>query len=231
MFKSVSDRFEEALESARNTLKRARSQFQNCAIAKEQKELFGYSSRSSHASKGKKPRPVPWTKQFVCLAYCDQSRVPIADEELDELFHAGLGMKKITIFDINNVTDSMFRKIMIDNFRPLEKAGGFEFLRSIPNTKQLEVFSELAQSNPKVLQERSNKGKIYIRPLQQDLIQSSRKTTTYVCFVIVIYLACLISCCVHSGMHMHWYLMQQHKCLNGLHILIFTLSGGDRWRE
>ena len=50
------------------------------AIAKEQKELFGYSSRSSHASKGKKPRPFPWTKQFICLAYCDQLRVPIPGE-------------------------------------------------------------------------------------------------------------------------------------------------------
>ena len=156
-------------------MRRARSQFQNTAIAKEQKELFGHRAKGVRATKGKKPRPVPWTKQFVCLAYCDQSRVPLADEELDELYHAGLGVKKITIPDLNEITNTRFRKIIVENFPPLANAGGFEFLRCIPNTKQLEPYSELAQSNPKVLQERSQKGKLYIRPVQHDLIFLPRK--------------------------------------------------------
>ena len=39
----------------------------------------------------KKARPSSWKKQFYCLAYCDQDQVPLSEEELDELYHAGLG--------------------------------------------------------------------------------------------------------------------------------------------
>ena len=85
-------------------------------------------------------------------------------------------MKKITISDINNVTNNAFEKF----YPALERAGGFEYLRCVPNIKQLELYSELAQSNPKILQERSNKGKVYIRLVQRDLIQSARKTV-HVC--------------------------------------------------
>ena len=151
------ERFDRALDSARETLRKARSQFQNAAIATEHKELFGYRGKSGRG-KEKKSRPSPWTKQFYCLAYCDQTRVPVGDDELDELYHAGLGMKKITIPDMNTVTNSHFRKMITDNFPKLSHGGGFEFLRCAPNTKQLEVFSELAQTNSKVLQERSQKG-------------------------------------------------------------------------
>ena len=41
------DRFERALNSARETLKRARQRFPSTAIATEQKELFGYGDQSS----------------------------------------------------------------------------------------------------------------------------------------------------------------------------------------
>ena len=176
------ERFDRALDSARETLRKARSQFQNAAIATEHKELFGYCGKSGRG-KEKKSRPSPWTKQFYCLAYCDQTRVPVGDDELDELYHAGLGMKKITIPDMNTVTNSHFRKMIIDNFPKLSHGGGFEFLRCAPNTKQLEVFSELAQTNPKVLQERSQKGKIFIRPVQSDLIGPPEKKL-HVCYSI-----------------------------------------------
>ena len=91
---STLDRFEKALESARETLRKARSTFQEAAIATEHKELFGYGGKSVKGKgkgvKGKKKsRVVPWTKQFYCLAYCDQARVPSTDEELDALYHAG----------------------------------------------------------------------------------------------------------------------------------------------
>lgn len=90
------------------------------------------------------------------------------------MYHAGLGMK-ITFPDFNEISNTYLRKIIVENFPLLSSAGGFEFLRCIPNTKQLEPFSDLAQTNPKVLQERSHKGKVYIRPLQQDLIATLRK--------------------------------------------------------
>ena len=99
----------------------------------------------------------------------------MTDDELDELYHAGLGLKKITIPDMNAVTNSSFRKIITDSFPLLKHSGRFEYLRCIPNSKQLELFSELAQSNPKVLQERSQKGKVFIRPVQSDLVDPPEK--------------------------------------------------------
>lgn len=185
----ILDRFEKALESARETLRKARSTFQEAAIATEHKELFGYCGKSVKGKgkgvKGKKKsRAVPWTKQFYCLAYCDQDRVPTTDEELDELYHAGLGLKKITIPDIRSVTNNYFRKIIVDNFPPLAEAGGFDFLRCVPNSKRLELFSELAQSNPQILQERSNKGKVFVRPVQKDLLLSAAKKSCVVCPLI-----------------------------------------------
>ena len=63
-------------------MRKARSQFQNPAIATEHKELFGYRGKSGRG-KEHKSRPNPWTKQFYCLAYCDQTRVHIGDDELD----------------------------------------------------------------------------------------------------------------------------------------------------
>lgn len=168
------DHFDRVLASAKDTLRKARSQFQSAAIATEHKELFGY-RKGSRSSSEKKQRPSPWTKQFYCLAYCDQMHVPVTDEELDELFYAGLGVKKITFPDMNTLTNTHFRKVISDNFSKLRHSGGFEFLRCIPNTKRLEVFSEVAQMNPKVLQERSQKGKVFIRPVQNDLLSPPEK--------------------------------------------------------
>ena len=170
------DRFQRALNSARETLKRARQRFQSTAIANEQKELFGHGDRSSKSSKGKKKaRPSPWTKQFYCVAYCDQEHVPVTEEELDELYHAGLGLKKITVPDMNTIGNSSLRGIIMDNFPSLREAGGFDFLRCIPNTKRLEAFSEVAQTNPHILQERAQKGKVFVRPVQKDLLPAKKK--------------------------------------------------------
>ena len=74
---------------------------------------------------------------------------------------------------MNTITNSRLRSIIVENFPSLSDAGGFDYLRCIPNTKP---FSELAQTNPHVLQERAQKGKVFIRPVQRDLVvQSSKK--------------------------------------------------------
>ena len=57
---SYTDRFERALKSARETLKRARHNFQSSAIAAEQKGLFGYGlKKSTKGSTKRKPARVP----------------------------------------------------------------------------------------------------------------------------------------------------------------------------
>ena len=76
---------------------------------------------------------------------------------------------------MNAMTNNRFRRLITENYPSLAQSGGFDFLRCVPNTKRLELFSEVAQSNPKVLQERSCKGKVFVRPVQQDLILSPAK--------------------------------------------------------
>ena len=77
----------------------------------------------------------------------------MTEEELDEVYHAGLGLKKITVPDMNTISNSSLRGIIMDNIPSLREAGVFDFLRCIPNAKRLEPFSEVAQTNPRILQE------------------------------------------------------------------------------
>ena len=57
---SYTDRFERALKSARETLKRARYNFQSSAIAAEQKGLFGYGlPKDPPKGRRRKPARVP----------------------------------------------------------------------------------------------------------------------------------------------------------------------------
>lgn len=105
--------------------------------------------------------------------------MPVSEEELDELYHAGLGIKKITIPDMNTINHHRFRHIIVENFPVLREAGGFDFLRCVPNTKRLELFSDVAQHDPHVLQERAQKGKVFIRPLQKDLLLSKKPRVSY----------------------------------------------------
>ena len=126
--------------------------------------MFGYNSKRSKGKK--KPVRLPGPNNFTAL--------PTAIRIM-YLFHAGLGVKKITFPDMNTINNSHFRSIVMGNFPSLRQSGGFDFLRCVPNTKHLEPFSEVAQRNPRVLQERSQKGKVFVRPLQKDLLTSASK--------------------------------------------------------
>lgn len=43
---------------------------------------------------GKKLHLIAWKHTFVCLAKKEQCRIPSTDMEMDELYEAGLGIKK-----------------------------------------------------------------------------------------------------------------------------------------
>ena len=36
-----------------------------------------------------------WKHRFVCLAYCDQNKIPTTDMEKNDLLQAGLGEKEV----------------------------------------------------------------------------------------------------------------------------------------
>ena len=83
----------------------------------------------------KKPKPSSWTQKFVCLACTNDNRVPTTFSSRDILVLAGL---KIQISDVDCTTDE-FHSILTNSFPKLKNCGGFELLRCIPSTRDLEL--------------------------------------------------------------------------------------------
>ena len=52
-----------------------------------------------------------WKHKFLCLAYCDQTRIPTTDVEKDDLLQAGLGEKEI--FKDIDIDAEEFRDVII----------------------------------------------------------------------------------------------------------------------
>ncbi|XP_064389314.1 uncharacterized protein LOC135337323 isoform X2 [Halichondria panicea] len=98
--------------------------------------------------KSKKVKLSMWEHEFICLANVDQSIPPTPMEKAD-LINAGLGPKKICLFEY----------------------GGYELLRTLPNNnRQLGVIPP--QSGGYTVQYLKNvvgSAKVFIRPLQQKL--------------------------------------------------------------
>ena len=70
---------------------------------------------------------------------------------------------------LNALHELEFRQTLIDELPKLESAGGFELMRCIPNTHQLEPISSTVSHQPKLLKSVVANGRIYIRPIQKDL--------------------------------------------------------------
>ena len=159
----------------------------------------------------KSVRPQSWTHKYVCLAYCDQRKVPTTTGEKYLLNDAGLGEKKITVPNVKCCHEEL-KEIITDSFPKLKNCGGFEFLRCLPNSRELQVIPANISQCPQVLQTRVGSGKIYIRPIQKDLDLTSTieeteaSTVSYLLsllqkFVVCMCFArfkcdCLLSMCV-----------------------------------
>lgn len=81
---------------------------------------------------------------------------------------AGLGEKKIVIHDIDCSWDE-FKNTILQSFPKLADCGGFDFLRCLPNSKTLEVISIPIAHSPKLLKSVVGNGRVFLRPIQQDL--------------------------------------------------------------
>ena len=86
----------------------------------------------------------------------------------ETLVAAGLGEKKIVVQDIESGWEE-FRSLIIDEFPKLGNCGGFEFMRCIPNTKDLEAISVGIAQSPKLLKSVVGSGRVFVRPIQLDL--------------------------------------------------------------
>ena len=123
--------------------------------------------RNTHQPSAKKRKCV-WKHKFMCLAYCGQSRLPTSETDRNDLFEAGLGEKEIE-FDDFNCSSSQFREEIYTAFPQLREAGGYQFLKCVPNTRNLEALSSLVLTSPLLLKQRVGAARTYIRPIQRDL--------------------------------------------------------------
>ena len=138
--------------------------YRTAEVTAEQKSNFApYNHRL------KTPRkPQSWTLKAFCLNSRNAIRVPSTSREREILVAAGLGEKKVFIYDVS-CSWNEFKDILVSTFPKLENSGGFEFLRCIPNTKDLETICLKIAQSPKLLKSVVASGRVFLRPIQQDL--------------------------------------------------------------
>ena len=112
----------------------------------------------------KKSKPSSWTQKFVCLASKDGVKVPTSMGGKEELLLAGLGEKKLVIPDVD-CTTCEFHDVIITAFPKLKDAGGFELLRCLASTRDLEEIPSPICLSPRLLRNRIGSARVYIRPI------------------------------------------------------------------
>ena len=128
--------------------------------------LSGPSSTTGPATQKRKVQG--WNARFLCLASTSASQVPTTSAEKEALIEAGLGEKRISIPDVE-CSPKEFYEVLHKEYPKLRQGGGFELLRCIPNSRLLEPISVTVSQSPRLLKTVINTGRVYIRPIQQDL--------------------------------------------------------------
>ena len=129
----------------------------NDVVAKQRSNFTPYTQpkKSATGSKG-----YNWSVKMVCLSKKNARRVPCSVAERETLVQAGLGEKKVIIPDIT-CSAQEFQGIIISAFPKLDGCGGFDLLRCIPNTKELEMISLAVSQSPKLLKSVVSGGKVF----------------------------------------------------------------------
>ena len=124
------------------------------------------SSSLSKETTPKRAKTAEWAHRFVCIVNKDATKVP---SRVEKAFLEKEGLGETTISFPLDTTPSEFKKKLCAVFPPLLNSGGYELLHCIPNTKDLAVIP-VTTSNPIAnLQLNTGKGRIYIRPIQENL--------------------------------------------------------------
>ncbi len=150
-----------ALDAIRSIRERLRHSSGTVDAAAEHQSNFAPYAKTN---KGSKPsKATSWTLRMVCLSRKEALRVPCSVGEREELVEAGLGEKKVVVLDISCSAEE-FKSAMISAFPKLRDCGGFELLRCIANTKNLEVISLAVSQSPQLLKSVVGAGRVFIRP-------------------------------------------------------------------
>ena len=126
------------------------------------------SKRKRYSPYEKKQAMLTWTHKFVCLGNTLCETVPSGHEKYT-LKCADLGEKKL-VFRLNG-NYSHLKEVIFQAFPLLDKAGGFELMRTEgPYSRKLvEIDSKFLVSVAK-LKEFIEQARVYVRPLQADII-------------------------------------------------------------
>ena len=154
----------------------------------EHRRLFGYTGsgrgkysaarRGKEKSKAKKQNGPTCTLKFVCLASCNAIKPPTSVKERAALSNAGLGDTSIT-FDVNGDSSHCHEKIL-ESFPKLCESG--YNLMLYDRAGENSSFCPLNHPYlPRKLKEVAGQCKIYIRPLQKDLVDSDTEEEIEVC--------------------------------------------------
>ena len=164
----VREKAARALEALKTPLvaKRKRAQF---GTSEKMESLFSFKKKQK---RGKQPLATKlqyaWKHRLVCLAYCDQTKIPTCDFEKDELMEAGLGEKEVE-FGSYDMGFTEIKEVLYEEFPRLQEGGGFQLLKCTANSRVLEPLSKTVYTSLKILRQRVGQGRTYIRPLQRNL--------------------------------------------------------------
>ena len=106
--------------------------------------------------------------RIVCLSKKDNFCVPCNAGIKEALLEARLGEKKVYVPNIDSTPEEFFR-IVTTTFPKLEECGGFELLRCVRNSKQIELISSKVSQSPRLMKSIIGNGRIFVRPIQRDL--------------------------------------------------------------
>ena len=128
----------------------------------------GGPSRATSRSKRKKQAVLTWTHKFVCLGETSCETVPTGHDKYT-LKCADLGEKKL-VFRLNG-SYIHIKEIVLQAFPLLEKADGFKLTRTEgPYPRALVPIDSKFLISVAKLKEFVEQARIYIRPLQADIV-------------------------------------------------------------
>ena len=126
-------------------------------------------SRSAHSARGRANNT--WTRSFICLAVAGQQTPPSTAERID-LSLNDLGEKKLTLTKDGNVAE--VHETILSAFSALGE--GYEILRAMEGQSKEILLIPMPPNGFSVnyLQSVLGQAKGYLRPLQQDIMETSQ---------------------------------------------------------
>lgn len=139
----------------------------------EHRRLFGYAAKGKQPKRGKsvsKQKVPTCSLKFVCLASVNAIKPPTTVKERTMLSNAGLGDSTVTFHVDGNSTH--FHDKILEAFPKLSSAG-YELLLYDRSGENSSFYHLKPPYVPKKLKEVAGQCKIYIKPLQKDLVIDS----------------------------------------------------------